>query len=109
MRNSCADIVHEVVVVGSNRPLPCLFLEIRVDVPFDTAIAKEKIAQTVIQRSATFNQRLFPYERIDESIRIHMLAVNSLPRTKVCYTHFVLCVLLINNETLRKQEKGNIR
>ncbi|KAF9461626.1 acetyl-CoA synthetase-like protein [Collybia nuda] len=82
VRSCCADIIHEAVVVGSNRPAPCLFLEIREDIPFDTAIEKERIVQTVIQRMAPFNQRLFPYERIDESIRIHMLAMNSLPRTK---------------------------
>ncbi|KAF9027544.1 acetyl-CoA synthetase-like protein [Hymenopellis radicata] len=82
VRHCCADIVHEVVLVGANRPLPCLFLEIRAGVPFDTAAAKEALAQTVIQRTAPFNDRLFPYERVDESVRIHMLSVNSLPRTK---------------------------
>lgn len=83
VRSCCADIVHEAVVVGSGRPLPSLFLEVRADVPFGEAAEKEASVQTVIEQTAAFDQRLFPYERIDESNRIYILEINSLPRTKV--------------------------
>lgn len=107
MRSCCADIVHEVVLLGSNRPLPCLFLEIREGLPFDTPAAKEAIAQTVIQRTAAFNKRLFPYERVDESVRIHMIAINSLPRTKVSQVSLLHVVSKAYKAST--QEKGNIR
>lgn len=79
IRRCCGDIIYDVVIVGSSRPDPCMFAEVRSEID---ATKEEELIQTIIERMAPYNERLFPYERIDDAKRIRLLAQGTLPRTK---------------------------
>ncbi|KAJ7483260.1 putative amp-CoA ligase [Mycena latifolia] len=80
IRKTCADLVHDAVVLGTNRPCPVLFVETLIDSSNDSQ--NLKLANEIIQRTAAFNQRLFLYERIENPKHIKILSKGTLPRTK---------------------------
>ncbi|KAI0676592.1 acetyl-CoA synthetase-like protein [Trametes maxima] len=80
VRKTCQDLVHDAVVVGSGRPFPGLIVESAID-GLDEAKGK-KVAQTIAERTAELNKRLFAHERIEDPKRILVVDRGTLPRTK---------------------------
>ncbi|KAJ7125830.1 putative amp-CoA ligase [Mycena crocata] len=80
VRKTCAGIVHDVVVLGSNRARPILFVETAAEVPGESASTELK--QEIIRRTELFNQRLFQHEHIQSPNQIRLLEKGTLPRTK---------------------------
>lgn len=90
IRKMCSDLVHDAVVIGLNRPLPCLLVEsFSDDLDANTC---HKLATEIVSRTSPFNERLFRYEHIDDPKRILVLEKGTLPRTKV---RTCVCVTLI--------------
>jgi hypothetical protein len=81
VRKTCADLVHDVVVLGTDRRCPVLFVETSKDISDDSQ--KLELSNEIIHRTAVFNQRLFLYERIEDPKHIRILSRGALPRTKV--------------------------
>lgn len=86
VRRTCSDLVHDVVVLCSNRPFTCMFVE-ALDSNFDGSSFLE-LAKEVVRRNAAYTERLFLYERVDDPSHIYILKKGSLPRTKVCLPFF---------------------
>ncbi|KAF7336547.1 putative amp-CoA ligase [Mycena sanguinolenta] len=80
VRKTCADLVNDVVVLGTNRPCPVLFAESLTEIADEAE--KLALAKELIKRTAAFNQRLFLYERIENPKHIRVLPKGTLPRTK---------------------------
>ncbi|KAJ7246935.1 putative amp-CoA ligase [Mycena rebaudengoi] len=80
VRKTCADLVHDVVVLGTDRRCPVLFVETSKDISDDSQ--KLELSNEIIRRTAVFNQRLFLYERIEDPKHIRILSKGALPRTK---------------------------
>ncbi|KAI0657005.1 acetyl-CoA synthetase-like protein [Cubamyces menziesii] len=80
VRKTCADLVHDAVVVGSGRTHACLVVESAASGL--SAEQRHELAQTVAARTADFNKRLFAHERIEDPKRIIVVERGTLPRTK---------------------------
>ncbi|KAJ7016166.1 putative amp-CoA ligase [Mycena alexandri] len=80
VRKTCGDLLHDAVVLGTNRPCPLLFVETLTELT--TEEQKLDLAHEIIRRTANFNQRLFLYERIENPKHIRVLGKGTLPRTK---------------------------
>ncbi|KAI0628624.1 acetyl-CoA synthetase-like protein [Trametes polyzona] len=78
---TCGDVVHNCVVVGHQRVFPVLVVEPEGSVDVSTAEATLRLKGTIIERTAPFNERLFPHERIAIPECIMLVPVASLPRT----------------------------
>ncbi|KAJ7704927.1 putative amp-CoA ligase [Mycena rosella] len=80
IRKTCGDLVHDAVVLGTNRPCPVLFVESLTGLSDDSQVLE--LANEIIRRTTVFNQRLFLYERIENPKHIRVLSQGTLPRTK---------------------------
>ncbi|KAI8976643.1 acetyl-CoA synthetase-like protein [Trametes punicea] len=80
VRKTCADLVHDAVVVGSGRTAACLVVESARDGLSEEQ--RREVARTISARTADFNKRLFPHERIEDPKRILVVDKGTLPRTK---------------------------
>ncbi|EJF57818.1 acetyl-CoA synthetase-like protein [Dichomitus squalens] len=80
VRKTCADIIHDAVVVGTGRLHVCLVVESAVNGLND----EEKLAlsRTIIDRTAEFNTRLFKHERVQDPKLVLVVDKGALPRTK---------------------------
>lgn len=106
IREACGDILYDVVLLGENRPLPCLFVEALPSLEGDQEHVR--LAAEIVTRMSTFNEKLMLHERIIDPKRIHILDKGSLPRTKVCISTS-LDQRFLNVYADLSQEKGNIR
>ncbi|KAJ6600810.1 putative amp-CoA ligase [Mycena sp. CBHHK59/15] len=80
VRKTCEGLIHDAVVVGTNRAKPVLFVETT-----GGGLSDEenfKLAEKIISRTKLFNERLFPHERINNPRQIRVLPKGTLPRTK---------------------------
>lgn len=84
VRKTCGDIVHDVVVVGAGRPVACLFVEVLES----CTDSDQEIRNIILERTKSFNERLFRYEQINDPDRIRLLPMDTLPRTKACPLSF---------------------
>ncbi|KAH9917141.1 acetyl-CoA synthetase-like protein [Epithele typhae] len=79
---TCGDLVHSCVVIGHQRVCPLLVVELlasgidAADDPTHTAVRNE-----ILERTAAFNSRLFPHEKITNPRCILVVPEGSLPRT----------------------------
>ena len=80
---TCGDIVHNCVVVGHQRICPVLVVEPEPSVDISTPEAELIFKQTIVERTAPFNERLFAHERITAPECILVVPGGSLPRTSV--------------------------
>ncbi|KAI0765860.1 acetyl-CoA synthetase-like protein [Trametes elegans] len=87
VRKTCGDFVHNCVVVGHQRVCPVLVVEPESSVDAPTADEETRTKQEILLRTAPFNERLFPHERIVTP----------------------LCVLIVSRGSLPRTDKGNIR
>ncbi|KAH9888011.1 acetyl-CoA synthetase-like protein [Cubamyces lactineus] len=78
---TCGDIVHNCVVVGHQRICPVLVVEPEPSVDISTPEAELIFKQTIVERTAPFNERLFAHERITAPECILVVPGGSLPRT----------------------------
>jgi len=76
----CPDLVQGCVVVGHDKPGVVLLLE-PFDVSFDYETDSEALKREILERTASFNERLFPHERITDPSCIVVLKPGSLLRT----------------------------
>ncbi|KAI0312670.1 acetyl-CoA synthetase-like protein [Amylostereum chailletii] len=67
VRKTCTDLVHDVVVIGTHRPAPCL--------------VRQLVAQEIVARTLAFNERQFAHERIQDPKKVFMVDQGTLPRT----------------------------
>ncbi|EKM58135.1 uncharacterized protein PHACADRAFT_206972 [Phanerochaete carnosa HHB-10118-sp] len=104
VRNACADIVGDALVVGNGRAHPVLLVEALPTAPVDRASDRAlgtrdtsvsspcqmcgHLAEEVVRRLAPFNRTLFPYERIADVRWVLVLPPGAL---------------------VRNREKGNVR
>ncbi|KAJ7717991.1 putative amp-CoA ligase [Mycena metata] len=77
VRTTCGDLVHEVVVVGTNCRRILLFVEVDT-----TSEENGHLATEIIRRIRPFNERLFHHERIADPRQIRTFPPGTLPRTK---------------------------
>ena len=82
MRKTCADLVHDVVVVGTGRAVPSLIVEAKGSGL--TEEQKSALSQTIVERTKEFNEKLFRHEKIQDPRRVFIVEKGTLPRTKVC-------------------------
>ena len=87
MRRACSDLVHDLVIVGENRPWPVLLVE-TIQPPPDADNATSAIAQSIVTRMQSFNESRYAWDRIDNPRRI---------------------LVIQQGELLRTGEKGNVR
>ena len=94
VRKSCADVVHDAVVLGIGRPSACLAVEAKtadLDEP-----GKLRLAQTVVERLAPTSGRLFPHERIEDPKKVLVVEQGTFIRTQVgvslCMRSELLCL-----------------
>ncbi|KAI0349196.1 hypothetical protein OH77DRAFT_1594358 [Trametes cingulata] len=80
VRKNCADLVHEVVVVGTGRAFPCLIVESTAGNL--TEVEHKDVSEKILQRISEFNKGLFPHERIQDPKRILVVEKGTLPRTR---------------------------
>ena len=80
---TCGDIVHNCVVVGHQRICPVLVVEPEPSVEMSTPEAELAFKNTIVERTAPFNERLFAHERITAPECILVVPGGSLPRTSV--------------------------
>ncbi|RPD75387.1 acetyl-CoA synthetase-like protein [Lentinus tigrinus ALCF2SS1-7] len=80
VRKTCADIVHDVVVVGTGQKFPCLIVE--AVQPRLGEDARRSLANTIVKRMAEHPTRLFPHERIQDPHRIIVVDQGKLVRTQ---------------------------
>ena len=87
VRKTCADIVHDAVVVGADQKFPCLIVE-TVQSGLDEN-ARRDVAKTIVERMAEYPTRLFPHERIQDSRRVIVADKGTFVRTQVSiiYVH----------------------
>ncbi|CDO71051.1 hypothetical protein BN946_scf184844.g55 [Trametes cinnabarina] len=78
---TCSDMVHNCVVVGHQRICPVLLVEPEPSVDVSTPQEESRIKQKIIERTAPFNERVFPHEQITKSECILIVPTGSLPRT----------------------------
>ena len=83
MRTACADLIHDAVVVGTGRALPCLVVEADKRGGDDSDQARAGLARRVVECIAERNARVFTHERIEDAARVFVVAKGELPRTKV--------------------------
>ncbi|KAF7329492.1 AMP-binding domain-containing protein [Mycena kentingensis (nom. inval.)] len=81
IRNVCADLIHECVVVGNGRPSPTLFVEPSSASDSDSDDTNCNLKAEILRRTASFNARLFVHERIETPERVVVVARGVLPRT----------------------------
>ncbi|TFK91197.1 acetyl-CoA synthetase-like protein [Polyporus arcularius HHB13444] len=86
VRKTCADIVHDVVVVGTGQKFPCLIVEAAESGL--NANARRSVAKTIVERMTEHPMRLFPHERIQDPGRI---------------------IVVDQGRFVRTQNKGNVR
>ena len=80
---TCADVIHHCVVLGHQRVCPLLVAEL---LPSTCTATEEELLSTkttILSRTAAFNERLFPHERITKAECILLVSSGSLPRTSV--------------------------
>lgn len=82
VRKACADIIHDAVMVGTGRTLPAFVVEVDSKGTPLSADQKASIAQTVVERIADYNKRVFGHERVDDPKRVLVVEKGTLPRTK---------------------------
>ncbi|KAI0312049.1 acetyl-CoA synthetase-like protein [Amylostereum chailletii] len=80
IRSECSDIVHDVVVVGTHRKYPCFVVESAMK-GLDND-RRENVAREIVTRMASFNERQFAHERVQDPKRILIVEQGTLPRTK---------------------------
>ena len=83
VRTACAGLIHDAVVVGTGRALPCLVVEADALEGENSDQARADLAQRVVERIAERNARVFKHERIEDAARVFVVAKGELPRTKV--------------------------
>ncbi|KAJ6522267.1 hypothetical protein B0H19DRAFT_1224039 [Mycena capillaripes] len=81
VRKACEGLIHDVVVLGTNRPKIVLFVEVPAQEPV-TEETKNQLALEIIHRTKSFNDRLFRHEKVEEPAQILILPKGALPRTK---------------------------
>ena len=81
VRKSCADVVHDAVVLGIGRPFACLAVEAKAAGLDDPG--KLRLAQTVVERLAPTSGRLFPHERIEDPKKVLVVEQGTFIRTQV--------------------------
>lgn len=74
VRQTCAQLVSECIVVGTGRPSPCLFIETT------SVLEHAKLAKDIIRKNRAFNQRRYLHERLNASL-IVVVPPHTLPRT----------------------------
>ncbi|KAI0351489.1 acetyl-CoA synthetase-like protein [Trametes cingulata] len=104
---TCRDVVHNCVVVGHQRICPLLVIEPESSVDVSSPEAQLKLKHTIIDRTASFNERLFPHERITSPECILIVPAGSLPRTTVSASPALCACRRLLKYHL--QEKGNVR
>ncbi|KAJ7171029.1 putative amp-CoA ligase [Mycena filopes] len=77
VRTTCGDLIHEVVVAGTNCPMILLFVEVDT-MPEET----ERLATEIMMRTKPLSERLFHHERIKDPRQIRFFPRGALPRTK---------------------------
>lgn len=75
VRQTCADLIEECVVVGNARPSPALFVEIK------AGLNEEKVKKDIIRRTRHFHSRRYLHERISSTNFVIVVPKDTLPRT----------------------------
>ncbi|KAL7277116.1 hypothetical protein ACG7TL_008961 [Trametes sanguinea] len=78
---TCGDIVHNCVVVGHQRICPILLVEPDASEDVSTPQAALQAKRRIIERTAPFNEGVFPHEQITKPECILIVPPGSLPRT----------------------------
>jgi hypothetical protein len=78
---NCEGIIHDAVVIGKNRPLPVLTVEVA-----SPSLADDNFRHTgatwIVKRMSKCNDRKSKWYRVDNLKRIIIVAQGSLPRTR---------------------------
>jgi long-subunit acyl-CoA synthetase (AMP-forming) len=77
VRATCGPLISEVVVVGSHRPSPAMFVE---PSPSCT-LSDDKLKTEIIRKTRAFHARRYMHERITSTKMIVIVERGSLPRT----------------------------
>ncbi|KAK7464738.1 hypothetical protein VKT23_005944 [Stygiomarasmius scandens] len=77
VRQYCADLISDCVVVGQNRRGPALLIEPAIE----RTSGYKDLQNSIVQRLADFNRNRFPHERVDNSNLILIVEPGMLPRT----------------------------
>ncbi|KAJ7097225.1 acetyl-CoA synthetase-like protein [Mycena belliarum] len=76
---TCADLIHNTVVVGHYKPVIVLFVEPLQ--PITSLEEENTLKATILKRTGDFNSRLFVHEQINSPDQIFPLPIGSLSRT----------------------------
>jgi hypothetical protein len=82
VRHMCPDIVHDVVVVGKNRPMPVLIVETALPSSDLDHSAHHTMAAQMVEKMTKYNHDKFYYTRVDDPKRILFVDKGALPRNK---------------------------
>lgn len=77
VRQTCASLIHECIVVGNARPSPALFVEAAEGLAMDDA----RLRREIIRRTRQFHARRYLHERISDAKMVVVVARGTLPRT----------------------------
>ncbi|KAI0764534.1 acetyl-CoA synthetase-like protein [Trametes elegans] len=80
VQRACSDLVHNVVVVGTRRPLPALIVESTENTPDEEA--QRVLAKEVVRRIKDHMHTFYPHERIEDPRKVLVVGKGSLPRTR---------------------------
>ncbi|KAJ7678090.1 putative amp-CoA ligase [Mycena polygramma] len=80
VRKTCEGLLHDAVVLGTNRTKPCLFVE--ANTPWGTDEGRRCLIDQIIERTKSFNDRLLAHERINNPNQIRIVPFGTLPRNK---------------------------
>lgn len=75
VRQTCADLIENCIVVGNGRPSPALFVEVK------AGLSDEKVKKDIIRRTRQFHSRRYLHERITSPNFIIVVPQDTLPRT----------------------------
>ncbi|KAH9917682.1 acetyl-CoA synthetase-like protein [Epithele typhae] len=82
VRSACKDVIHDVVVLGTARPLAFWAVEVPREAPPLTEEEKGALKKEVLARTSEFNKTLFQHERVLEPKQVFVVEKGVLPRTK---------------------------
>ncbi|KAJ7182755.1 hypothetical protein C8R43DRAFT_868796 [Mycena crocata] len=92
VRKSCEGLLHDAVVLGTNRAKPLLFVETTASAEIEED-KRQNLIDEIIARTKPFNERLFPHERVDNPKQIRLVPQGTLPRNKVLFLFFPVLVV----------------
>ena len=75
VRQTCADLIEECIVVGNGRASPALFVEVK------AGMSEEKVKKDITRRTRHFHSRRYLHERISSANFIVVVPKDTLPRT----------------------------